>query len=267
MIKKIGLGTASLTSIGSYKEAINLLNVAYDMGIRHIDTAPLYGSGYAEIIVGDFLKSKRDDIFLTTKFGLDGSKFIFKDLIRQFLWLNKLKKSYINKSINNQLPTNVFSIETRLIKKEYVEKSLIKSLRKLKTDCLDAFLLHEALPQFLTEEALTFLSKAKDNGEVKSLGIGTSIEYLIDENFIENDLFDIYQYQGSDLFNNKLMYSKFVTSIHFQHSIFSSVNKESANINYSDLLKNALKNNENGKIIFSTRSIENLKLNLKDITY
>jgi aryl-alcohol dehydrogenase-like predicted oxidoreductase len=263
MIKKIGLGTASLTSIGSYKESINLLNVAYDMGIRHIDTAPLYGSGYAEIIVGDFLKNKRDDIFVTTKFGLDGSKIVLKNLTRQFLWLNKLKKSYFSK--NNEQNVTVLNVEYRLITKDYVEKSLITSLRRLNTDCIDAFLLHEALPNFLTEDALTFLSKSKEKGDVKYLGIGTSIDYVLDNKFIDNDIFDIYQYQGSDVNKNELMYSKFQNRIHFQHSIFSSIIKDAENINYSSHLKNALKNNINGKMIFSTRSVENLKLNLKDI--
>ena len=58
----LGMGTASLTSMKLYSEAIRLLEMSYNLGIRHFDTAPLYGKGFSEVIVGDFLKSKRSEV-------------------------------------------------------------------------------------------------------------------------------------------------------------------------------------------------------------
>ena len=46
----LGFGGASLTSMKSYTDVKDLLNTAYQEGIRHFDTAVLYGKGYSELI-------------------------------------------------------------------------------------------------------------------------------------------------------------------------------------------------------------------------
>ena len=69
----LGFGGASLTSMKSYYEVKELLNAVYEEGIRHFDTAVLYGKGYSELILGEFLKDKRKDVTITTKFGLGHS--------------------------------------------------------------------------------------------------------------------------------------------------------------------------------------------------
>jgi hypothetical protein len=68
---RLGFGTsgimgAALTTGGRLK----LLETAFEEGIRHFDTAPLYGQGEAESLLARFLGSKRDAITITTKFGL-----------------------------------------------------------------------------------------------------------------------------------------------------------------------------------------------------
>jgi hypothetical protein len=71
MLSRLGFGTsgvmgAALTTSGRLK----LLDTAWDAGIRHFDTAPLYGFGEAESLLGPFLRRRRDTITITTKFGL-----------------------------------------------------------------------------------------------------------------------------------------------------------------------------------------------------
>ena len=52
------------------KMHLKTLETAWDQGIRYFDTAPLYGSGMAEIRVGNFLENKnRDDFIISTKVG------------------------------------------------------------------------------------------------------------------------------------------------------------------------------------------------------
>jgi hypothetical protein len=46
-VKNIVLGTASLGSLVSQAEGRRIVQAAYEMGVRHFDTAPLYGAGYA----------------------------------------------------------------------------------------------------------------------------------------------------------------------------------------------------------------------------
>src|SRR6202521_4086929 len=69
-IPVIGFGCSSLASVGR-KNAIRLLESAFDVGIRHFDVARYYGYGETEGILGTFIKSRRAQVTVTTKFGIE----------------------------------------------------------------------------------------------------------------------------------------------------------------------------------------------------
>jgi len=72
-VTRFGLGTAPLA--GLYQavaedQALETIDRAWDAGIRHFDTAPLYGYGLAEIRLGKALRDKpRDEFVLASKVG------------------------------------------------------------------------------------------------------------------------------------------------------------------------------------------------------
>jgi D-threo-aldose 1-dehydrogenase len=72
-LSRIGFGGAPLGDLKrapSDVESRDLLQRAWDAGIRYFDTAPFYGSGLSERRIGDFLRDKpRDDFVLSTKVG------------------------------------------------------------------------------------------------------------------------------------------------------------------------------------------------------
>jgi D-threo-aldose 1-dehydrogenase len=72
-LSRIGFGSApagDLRRAPSDEGARELLQAAWDAGIRYFDTAPMYGAGLAERRVGDFLRvHPRDDYVLSTKAG------------------------------------------------------------------------------------------------------------------------------------------------------------------------------------------------------
>ena len=72
-LSRIGFGGAPLGDLKrapSNEEAHQLLQQAWDAGIRYFDTAPMYGSGLSERRLGDFLRDKpRADYVLSTKVG------------------------------------------------------------------------------------------------------------------------------------------------------------------------------------------------------
>lgn len=68
---RLGFGTSGLGSRVGRRKALRLLEAAYDAGIRHFDTAPPYGAGEAEAIMGEFLRSNPAGVTVTTKFGLE----------------------------------------------------------------------------------------------------------------------------------------------------------------------------------------------------
>ena len=62
----IGQGTWYIEKAGRLK-AVDVLRYGLDLGITHIDTAELYGSGRAEEIVGEAISGRRDEVFLVSK--------------------------------------------------------------------------------------------------------------------------------------------------------------------------------------------------------
>ena len=68
----LGFGTAPLGNMYRNipeEEAIATVDAAWDNGVRYFDTAPLYGSGLAEIRLGEALSKRNRDEYLSTKVG------------------------------------------------------------------------------------------------------------------------------------------------------------------------------------------------------
>src|SRR3989441_10483604 len=75
---KVGVGTGPIGSTPEWrvwwgpqdeKSAIQAIRTALDEGVNWIDTAPFYGWGKAEEIVGKAIKDRRDDVYVFTKCG------------------------------------------------------------------------------------------------------------------------------------------------------------------------------------------------------
>ena len=62
----IGQGTWYIES-GDRAAAIAALRLGLDLGMTHVDTAEMYGSGVAEELVGEAIAGRRDEVFLVSK--------------------------------------------------------------------------------------------------------------------------------------------------------------------------------------------------------
>jgi aryl-alcohol dehydrogenase-like predicted oxidoreductase len=265
-LNNIGFGGAALTNINSYTEIKKLLICAYENGINHFDTAPLYGKGYSEVIYGNFIKNKRNKITITTKFGL-GEGYNTLDLpLGIILKLNYyLKKIKFTLRTKDDIPT--YTPQFKCIDKNLIEKSLLKSLKRLRTDYLDYYLLHEGLPNYLTDEALTFIHNLKQKGIVRFIGLGTNLSSLIKLNKEDLANWDILQYDVGSGDDVKYLMEKLSDKIHFHHSSLKRINAMKQNlIALKDragyiLAQDALMN-PSGKVIFSTQNIDHLRNNI-----
>jgi diketogulonate reductase-like aldo/keto reductase len=65
-VSAIGQGTWNLEQ-GDRRSAVAALRKGLDLGMTHIDTAEMYGSGRAEEIVGEAIAGRRDEVFLVSK--------------------------------------------------------------------------------------------------------------------------------------------------------------------------------------------------------
>lgn len=266
--KNIGFGCVSLTMHTFEREALKILETAFDLGIRHFDTAPLYGQGYSEKILGEFLKRKRSKVTVTTKFGLNPNEQ--KSIpIWMALPLNSFKKRINKKQVittgsEEQVEAKILFREIRL---EEVKKSFINSLRNLKTDYIDYYLLHEALPSFLTEESMDYISSLKEKGLIKKIGIATSS--INQKGLIEKDIldWDILQYENNFNSLSINLQEIFPNKLHFQHSILKplkqmKIDPGNRSRKAAALLALGIKKNTSGKILFATTKIKHLISNL-----
>ena len=74
LVSKLGLGCMRMSSVwGGPKpdetESIATINAALDSGINFLNTGDFYGAGHNELLVGKAIKGRRDDAFISVKFG------------------------------------------------------------------------------------------------------------------------------------------------------------------------------------------------------
>ena len=161
---KLGLGGATFGNIladgifggVNQEKSIEIIDYAYESGIRIFDTAPLYGFGRSELWYGRALKGKkRESLNLTSKCGR---------LIRN---LRNKKNSKINEiDIDKGYGEPIFDYSP-----DGIRRSVEESLMRLKTDYLDTLLLHDPDQGGLEKEALIFafpeMMKMKEEGIIK----------------------------------------------------------------------------------------------------
>ena len=147
-VSEIGFGVWTLASDwwGRVDEPQRMLHAALDAGINFIDTAPVYGDdGIGETLLADILESNRDDIVLTTKCGYD------IDAARRFPGQSERPHDWEPASIRAQLEA---------------------SLRRLGTDHIDLYQLHNTRIEPILDDALwEELEKFRVEGKVRELGV------------------------------------------------------------------------------------------------
>lgn len=74
LVSKLGLGCMRMSSVwgspvNDEHESIATIQLALDSGINFLNTGDFYGSGHNELLVGKAIKGRRDDAFISVKFG------------------------------------------------------------------------------------------------------------------------------------------------------------------------------------------------------
>ena len=155
-ITRVGLGTAPIGSRPGWwvnwgaqdaGEAIRAIRTALDVGVNWIDTAPFYGWGRAEELVGEAIRGRRDTVYVFTKCGTlrreDGDDYM--DL-----------------------------------RPESIRRDVEASLRRLGTDHLDLLQPHDPDPAVPIEETWAEVMRLVEEGKVRHGGLSNHPPELVE---------------------------------------------------------------------------------------
>ncbi len=128
--------------------SVRVVAEAIDSGINFIDTAPIYGSGRSEIIIGEAIKGKKD-VMVATKCGLE-------------------KKG---RSIRPNLSG------------EFIRDEIENSLQRLGVERIDLYQCHWPDPDTPLEESFGELKKLITEGKIRYIGVSNFEKELLEEVF------------------------------------------------------------------------------------
>jgi D-threo-aldose 1-dehydrogenase len=199
-IPVIGFGCSTIASVGE-KKALRLLGTAFDAGVRHFDAARYYGYGEAEVLLGIFIKSRRSEVTITTKFGIDpprrtnALRFAMK-AGRRLAQFVPAARGFLHRRAQGLARSGAFSVKD-------AQTSLETSLRELGTDYIDFLLLHEYIvSENSPDELVEFLTGAVKAGKIRYFGIATGIETVLRALECQQELCSIVQFENSVLRRN-----------------------------------------------------------------
>src|SRR5580658_8619965 len=119
------------------RESVATIRAALDQGINLIDTAPVYGFGVSEEIVGAALEGIRDRAVIATKTGLE--------------WRD-------GKVYRNATPARIM-------------QEVDDSLRRLRTDYIDIYQVHWPDPLVPVEETAEAMRSLLEQGKIRAIGV------------------------------------------------------------------------------------------------
>jgi D-threo-aldose 1-dehydrogenase len=171
-VSRLGFGTATLAALNSRKQVWKLLDTALESGITHYDTARLYGDGLMERTISPFIRSNRDRITITSKFGL-GGRWKGNLACAVIPPARRLMKSVVgHRNKNDDGRPDVTTPPWPTLSPDVMRKSLDISLRELNVDCIDVFLMHEARREQISLPLLEALEHERQAGKIRSYGSG-----------------------------------------------------------------------------------------------
>ena len=139
MVSVVGLGTNAFGARIDAEQTQAVVDAAIDAGITLFDTADTYGRGASEELLGHALGKRRDDVVVATKFGMDMDGANGPD------WGARASRRYVRRAVE-------------------------ASLRRLGTDHIDLYQLHQ--PDLVTPvvETLEALTELVTEGKVRYIG-------------------------------------------------------------------------------------------------
>ena len=142
-VSVVGLGCNNFGWRIDAKASAKVVEAAIASGINFFDTADRYGNGSSEEFLGRALEGRRDQVIIATKFGMEMGK------------------------------------DQRGASPQYVRQAIEASLRRLRTDRVDLYQLHQPDPKTPIADTLGALDELVRGGKVREIGCSNfSVEQI-----------------------------------------------------------------------------------------
>lgn len=135
------------------QEAIDAVRTSLDEGITSIDTAPAYGFGLSETIVGKAVKGMRDKVQILTKYGLR--------------WDLEEGEFHFDTRDNEGKPASIYKNS----RKDSIVWECEQSLRRLGTDVIDVYQCHWRDHTTPLDEAMEAMERLVREGKIRVAGV------------------------------------------------------------------------------------------------
>lgn len=169
--QRLGFGCGRLKGGPEKANALRLVHAALDLGIRHFDTAPPYGLGTSEAVLGEALKGRSELVTVFTKAGLahpaspgllQSARRLIKPLAHH---IPGLRQAVLQGLARHAAPAN--------FQPEFIARSFETSLRLLQREQVDGLLLHEARPHHSLAALKPMFDRCLAQGSLRTYGSST----------------------------------------------------------------------------------------------
>ncbi len=180
---RVGFGCARIYGGSELKAAARLIDTALVAGVRHFDTAPSYGNGHSEAVLGTVLAGV-PDIMITTKIGIPRPDLrvqpravdvAYRRLMRPLLSRLPGVKTHLlrlaERRGSRSASLSGAAIPRRRLERGEVLRNLEESLKQLKRTTIDLYLLHEPNQFELTDELRELFLDLQRDGVVGAFGL------------------------------------------------------------------------------------------------
>jgi aryl-alcohol dehydrogenase-like predicted oxidoreductase len=165
LVSTLGMGCARLGTTWqgrSESQARKALSLALRAGINFFDTADVYGRGRSERILGDAVRAVREDVVVATKCGLIRTPSTYVNASLEARGVSGHEGSSLRRLLETR----------RRYTPGYIARAALSSLRRLRTDRIDLFLLHSPPRDvLLDEEVVDAMARLRQDGTIRFWGI------------------------------------------------------------------------------------------------
>jgi len=184
-------GVGALHRLPFRTQRLRLLRQALDVGFRNFDVAPAYGNGLNEVELGIGLVGYRSECQITTKFGIPADLYGARNPNLFFLIRGICRFS--DRRYGDEFKRRIFSgVE--------MVRSLEGSLKRLKREYIDDFMIHEPLGLLAKAQVADLHEKAsrlKEQGKILRWGVAGPAVSIVQ--FGSDPMFDVLQFPLEDL--------------------------------------------------------------------